>query len=225
MPGPVRGRADPLTREDIARAALRAFARDGVNGITMRKLGGELKVHYSTLYRLVNGKRGLMCLALDEVLATVPRPAPGTPWRQCVVSVFTSPRGALAAHPGAAAPLLDHPMPGAHGLSLAERALALLGGGGLDARRAAWAYSTLTQFTAAVCQERAWRSVADRFGGGPRDPRARVLLASTPRVDAVGSRWYAKEDLDARFEYGLNRLLDGISAARTASPTGQGAPE
>lgn len=207
-------RAGTLNRDEIADAALRLFAEEGLAGLSMRRLGNELGVHYSTLYWHVTDKRELLRLVLDAVLAGVSipeEPAGGQPanWRGELAELFTSLRAALAAHPGAATLLIDL-VPGSHGLAVTERALHLLRGTGMNEQQAIWAYVALKQYTAASAQ-RDIATTTDRMAVATEE-LGQLPADRYPNVLAVGARLFGADDEEG-FRFGLRCLLDGIAAA------------
>ena len=207
--GSRRVRTSALTRGEIAAAALRMFAEEGLTGLSMRRLGSELGVHYSTLYWHISDKRELLRLVLDAVLADVPAPSPGAAWQTSLAELFSGLRTALRRHPGAAVLVLELGMPGPNATAFARGARDLLAGVGLDERRAEWAYRTLMQYTAASVQEESaspWSGV-DRLAGV--DDRA-MRLAAVP-APREPDRAAAAADAEAQFGYGLDCLLRGIS--------------
>lgn len=206
--GSRRVRTSALTRGEIAAAALRMFAEDGLAGLSMRRLGSELGVHYSTLYWHISDKRELLRLVLDAVLADVPAPGPDATWQASLAELFSGLRTALRGHPGAAVLVLELGMPGPNATAFAQGAQDLLVGAGLDERRARWAYRTLMQYTAASVQEEAgspWSEV-DRLAGA--DDPAHLPPVPAPRQPDRGAD---PADADAQFAFGLDCLLRGIA--------------
>ncbi|MFM9370920.1 TetR/AcrR family transcriptional regulator [Streptomyces sp. Da 82-17] len=55
-----RGRYGRLSRDRVLASALEVVDRDGLSGLSMRKLGAELGVEAMALYRYANGKDGLL---------------------------------------------------------------------------------------------------------------------------------------------------------------------
>jgi AcrR family transcriptional regulator len=75
-----RGRYGRLTKERVLASALEIVDRDGLSGLSMRKLGAELGVEAMALYRYASGKDALLdglvegfCLELEADLAAEPR--------------------------------------------------------------------------------------------------------------------------------------------------------
>jgi AcrR family transcriptional regulator len=91
-----------LNREGIARAALELIDRDGLAGLSMRRLAATLHVGATNLYPYVPGReellRDVIALLLSEVDLSE---RPGLGWEECVVSVGASLRGMAMRHPHA----------------------------------------------------------------------------------------------------------------------------
>lgn len=90
-----RGRYGRLSRERVLATALEVVDRDGLSGLSMRKLGAELGVEAMALYRYADGKDALLdglveafCLELEQTLEqaapdSADRPGTGTEgWRR-----------------------------------------------------------------------------------------------------------------------------------------------
>lgn len=94
-----RKRTQPLTREEILDAALRIVDSDGLDALTMRRLGSDLGVDPMMIYRHVPNKEALLDLTVERMrskmaLADLPeQPA------QMLEAIFAEYRRVLAAHP------------------------------------------------------------------------------------------------------------------------------
>lgn len=207
--GSRRVRTSALTRGEIAEAALRMFAEDGLAGLSMRRLGSELGVHYSTLYWHISDKRELLRLVLDAVLADVPAPNPDLHWQVGLAELFSDLRTTLRAHPGAAVLVLELGLPGPNATAFARCVRNLLAGVGLDELRTEWAHRALMQYTAASVQEQAASTWTDVDRLAAVDATVREPVVPAPRgLDRAASG----TDPDAQFRYGLTCLLHGIAA-------------
>ena len=69
--------ATPLTRERVLPAAVDLADRDGLEGLSMRKLGQELGVEAMALYRHVRDKDDLLDGIVEVVVGQIERPQPG----------------------------------------------------------------------------------------------------------------------------------------------------
>ena len=70
----------PLSRERILRAALELADANGIESLTMRKLGRTLGFEAMSLYNYVANKDDLLDGILDLVLAESEPPAPEGEW-------------------------------------------------------------------------------------------------------------------------------------------------
>jgi AcrR family transcriptional regulator len=89
-----------LSRESIVREAIAMLDGDGVDALSMRKLGARLNAGATSLYRHVTTKDELMELALDEVAGEIAVPsADGTDWRADITAAAQSIRTTALRHP------------------------------------------------------------------------------------------------------------------------------
>lgn len=83
-----------LSRERVAEAALRLIDRDGLERLSMRRLGAELGVDAMMVYRFFANKAAV----LDGVMGTIwagvriPEPESGTDWRDQLVATMHASR-------------------------------------------------------------------------------------------------------------------------------------
>ncbi|WP_046471757.1 TetR/AcrR family transcriptional regulator, partial [Allosalinactinospora lopnorensis] len=95
-----RPRTPILTREGIRAAALALIDRDGLEGLSMRKLAQELDVQAASLYSHYKTKDELLGAIADEVTAGVDVSGFETgDWRHGITVWARSYRAALTAHP------------------------------------------------------------------------------------------------------------------------------
>lgn len=95
-----------LTRDHVVAAALELVARDGLAGLSMRKLADELGISSMNAYYHVSSKRALLDLVGDAVLGQVPDPPADLPWEEQVRAFFEHGREVLLRYPGVANHLL-----------------------------------------------------------------------------------------------------------------------
>ena len=103
---PAAGRSQPrtpLTREAIVEAALRVLEREGMDGVSMRKVGEELDTGAASLYWHVRGKDELLQLVFEEVTrdVTLPPADPGR-WQDQLRDLMREMRATMHRHPGVA---------------------------------------------------------------------------------------------------------------------------
>jgi AcrR family transcriptional regulator len=97
-----------LTRERIRTAALAMIDRDGLDGLSMRRLAAELGVRAASLYGYLATKDELLRDLADDVLIGIDTSGFATDdWQQGLTVWARSYRDALAAHPNLV-PYLAH---------------------------------------------------------------------------------------------------------------------
>lgn len=129
-----KGRYGRLSRERVLLAALEVVDRDGLSGLSMRKLGAELDVEAMALYRYAPSKDALLdglvevfCLQVDRELEQGPADpdgaagAAGPPdWRTCLHRIARATLSVALRHPHVvpllatrllATPLARRPLP------------------------------------------------------------------------------------------------------------------
>jgi len=95
-----------LTRDHVVEAALSLVLRDGLDGLSMRKLADELDISSMNAYYHVPNKRALLDLVADSVLGQVPSPPVDLVWDEQVRNFFEGGRTVLLRYPGVANHLL-----------------------------------------------------------------------------------------------------------------------
>nr|WP_274613931.1 TetR/AcrR family transcriptional regulator C-terminal domain-containing protein [Streptomonospora nanhaiensis] len=166
----------------------------------------------------------------------VPDPADGAPWRDAVAACARDLRAAALRHPWVVA------VHGQAGLSqlgpnlarFSEGVLAVLEAAGFDLVEADRAMSVLLPAVIGmVSSEAAWLSAVRRGGADERDAAERLwavtqeAMRDHPRLLAVYAAQRGTEPravMDAYFDYGLDRLLDGLAARLPAGGAGGAAP-
>ncbi|MEO7349221.1 MAG: TetR/AcrR family transcriptional regulator [Terrimesophilobacter sp.] len=71
-----------LDRHKILEAARTIFQQDGLSALTLRRLGRELSVDATAMYRHFRNKGVLLTALIDELFVGVPEPDPDQSWRQ-----------------------------------------------------------------------------------------------------------------------------------------------
>ena len=203
--GPVKA---PLSRDAIVTEALALLTREGLEGMSLRKVAAALNTGPASLYAYVENLQELNALVLDRALGRVKtEAAPGRDWRRRLAAVLESYLRVLARSPGLAPLAMSTLAAGPNALRILETLLGLLEEGGVDRATAAWAVDLLTLYVTAVAAEQSHRQGDPDFLG----PIARVIGAVSarehPRIHA------AREDLLAgpgRVTWAFEVLLKGI---------------
>lgn len=227
---PRPGREQPaLSRDQIVAEALRLLDSDGIDALSMRKLGTRLGAGATSLYRHVANKDELIELAIDEIYGEIEVPASADPaaWRADAVHCAQSLRGTMLRHPWIASVLGEMGMSylGPNAMRLAEAMLTLFTRAGLPAAEADQAASTLVAYvTGMATSEAAYLNVLARSGQNEQDyvdslwPTAEQAAESYPHLREGYAGQRGKDPHAARdtnFQYGLDRVLDGLETRIT----------
>src|SRR3954454_15878579 len=90
----------------MLRAALELIDREGLEALSMRKLGAELGVEGMALYRHVAGKQALLAGVVELLLEKLEVPAAGAKtWDEAWLALARSYRRLAHDHPGGFRPL------------------------------------------------------------------------------------------------------------------------
>jgi AcrR family transcriptional regulator len=218
-----RRRRQRLTRDAITDAALALVDAKGLGALSMRNLAERLGVQASALYGHVSGKQELIQLMLDRIALEIelPEPDPGH-WEEQVKEFARAARRALGSHRDLAGASLANIPTGPNMLRLMDRLLALLSASGLPRQAVAYAADLLPQFvTAAVYEESLFLQRLEREPAYFDQIEAYFRAAPADRfpalADLVAELTAPDEGPDARFEFGLEVLVQGLAtiAART----------
>ena len=206
--------ADPasrrgLSRERIIEAALALFDHGGPRALSMRALADELGVGTMTLYGYFRSKDELLDAIVDSGAERVAAARADGGWKeQLRALVLEMHRGHLA-HPAIVELRLERPLLSAGALTITERGVAILRDAGFSKRDAARAYRLLFVYTFGFSAfgpgpARGGESEAARAALAALDPRRYPALTDAAE-EAVASMADA-----TLFEFGLDRLLDGL---------------
>lgn len=88
-----------LSRDRILDAALRLVDRDGLDGLSMRKLAGELGVDPMSIYHHIPNKDALLRALVERVFTAMPAPPRQGDWKRRVRRWAHGYRAVAAAHP------------------------------------------------------------------------------------------------------------------------------
>ncbi|MET8978238.1 TetR/AcrR family transcriptional regulator C-terminal domain-containing protein [Streptomyces sp. NPDC004539] len=209
-----------LSRGAIVREAVAMLDAEGVEALSMRKLGARLNAGATSLYRHVATKEELMELAADEVFGEISVPADGE-WRTAVTGAAFSFRATTLRHPWLASVLGQAGLAylGPNLMSRTESLAALFVRAGFpDPGNAISAL--LSYVTGMSATEAAWLSTVARSGDTETEFVARLMpaaeqaaagythLADGHRAQEGQSPAEARE---SKFRYGLDVVLDGLA--------------
>lgn len=135
-----------MSRERILRAAVDFADRQGIQALSMRKLGQELGVDAMLLYRHVANKEDLLDGMVDLVFGEIGLPPTGVDWKSAMRQRAVATRAVLSRHPWAIGLMESRRRPGPSTLRHHDAVLGSLRGGGFSLQVAAHAYSLLDSY-------------------------------------------------------------------------------
>lgn len=115
-----------LSKQRVVVEAVRLADREGVDGLSMRRLAGELGAGAMTLYRYVASKDELLDAMVDLVFEEIELPPEETDWQSAMRRRAVSARQVLARHPWAIGLLESRTSPGPANLRHHEAVTACL---------------------------------------------------------------------------------------------------
>ena len=224
--GPTRRGPKPsCSVEEVVAAAIALADAEGLEALSMRRVAETLKLSPMSLYTYVPSKAELVDLMVDHVAEEIAEPAtPPDGWRAKLENLARRRWAMVQRHPWVMDAGLHRPPLGPHLLASFEATLSALDGLGLTdmqlgqltsligdyvrgAARAALEARAAEQSTGMTDDQ--WWSLNQPLLAGVFDP------ARYPTMVRVGEAYKANPglgpDRTAAFEFGLQRVLDGIA--------------
>lgn len=195
-----------LSREAYADAALDYIDAHGVESLSLRRLGGELGVHATAVYRYFRSKDELLEAALAQMFAreSIEVPTSGTP-RERIAGLLTALRRAFRTHPNMALPNLMM-QDEQSSVQFVRTTLELLEEMGLQGRNLVVAYQMLETFTVGT-NAYDW----ERFPEGlEARRRGRRLVGNAAMEDASRSLESMVDVVEQAFAASAEALLDAV---------------
>jgi AcrR family transcriptional regulator len=224
--GPRRG----LTLARIVEAGMHVARTEGVGALSMARIASELGVGTMSLYRYVASKDELLTTMVDAGLGAPPPPTEGEDWRAGLTRWAVGVRTAYQANPWALRVPISGPPLGPNNVAWLDNALASLANTPLSEQEKLSCVLLVSGFvrndvTLAI-------DFAQASGGEPHMPGYGQLLARLISPEAMPSLHRAitsgslddPDDPDAKFTFGLARILDGIEALMAARAPATRAP-
>jgi AcrR family transcriptional regulator len=216
------GRRARLTRQEIVDAGVRIADADGLPLVTMRRVAESLGVSTMALYRHVPDKGDLTLRMTDSVFAGIRLPEiPVAAWRRRLDAAAHLIWAVFGGHPWAAEVIsLSRPQLIPNVLPLAEWSLSTLRAMGFGTHDMVCTHINLFAHVRGMALARLAEAQAEKDTGMTADDwmrhRGGGLRQWAETAGHPGLGHVVREpfdfDLDTIFEYGLQRLLDGIDA-------------
>jgi TetR/AcrR family transcriptional regulator, tetracycline repressor protein len=207
-----------LTRDDIVSTALRLLDAHGLDGLSLRRLAGELGISAPTLYWHIRDKRELLDLVAERIItsyraalpASPPDPA-ADPWDR-LADAFRQQYLAILSHRDAARVFAGN-RPTEAMLPVIEQWLGLWVGIGFPPGEALTCIIAVSNYVLGAALE--YEAEAEREALGTDEAAARAGIARPYLLlfQAAESRQHRdRGDRHADFEHGLKLLMTGLKA-------------
>lgn len=200
-------RREPLNKERVLDAAVRFVDREGLEALSMRKLGAELGVEAMSLYNHVPNKDALLDGIVEVLLGTLQVPSEATDWETRVREAYRAFRQLAHAHPNIFPLLVDRPPDTMDGIWLVEEFMKTLREAGFAPETALHAFRTLSSYAVgyAVSEIRGFAMEP----AGTRPGAQTLSPENFPYIAELRSH-LGHVDRDTEFEFGLDLILSGL---------------
>jgi len=197
----------PLSRRRILEAAVRFVDREGLEALSMRKLGSELGVEAMSLYNHVPNKGALLDGMVEVLLGELEVPPEDEGWERRVREAYRAFRRLAHEHPNVFPLLITRPPDTMDGVSLVEEFLKTLRGAGFEPETALYAFRTLSSYASGYAM-----AEIRGFAMEPAGTRLGAVALSEddfPHIHELDAS-LREVDHDAEFEFGLDLILTGL---------------
>jgi DNA-binding transcriptional regulator YhcF (GntR family) len=225
-PRSVRSGAGTATRERIIETAIAIADAEGLAAVSLRRIAVELDVATMTLYRGIAGKDDLLVGMMDTLMGAEAWPAtPPRGWRAQLEYIAHRQWREYQSHPWLAQIVsLTRPQLAPNAMRHTEWVLRAIDGHGLDSTTRLYIVLTLFGHVRGAATGLESEQQAQRDTGIDMEEWMRVHDARFASVIQSGRFPYLAKldnnpdvdlDLTALFEFGLTRLLDGLTVLIT----------
>ena len=211
----------PLSKDRVLRASVDLADREGMEALSMRRLGQELGVEAMSLYNHVRNKEELLNGMVDIVFSEIDLPSGEDGWKTAMRQRGISIRRVLSRHRWAIGLMESRTSPGPATLRHHDAVIGCLRDAGFPVELAAHAYSVLDSYIYGFAlQERGlpFNTPAESSA------LAHAMLARFPADDYPHlAEFTLKHVLQAGYDYGneygfgLDLILDGLEGAYKAA--------
>ncbi len=203
----VTERRRPLDRRTILEAAVRYVDSEGLEALSMRKLGAELGVEAMSLYNHVPNKGALLDGMVEVLLGELEIPHEDECWVRRVREAFRAFRRLAHQHPSVLPLLVVRPPDTTDGVWFVEQFLKTLKGAGFYPETALYAFRVISSYASGY-------AMAEIRGFAMEPAGARLGTLTLPQdefshIHELDAR-LEEVDHEAEFEFGLGLILAGF---------------
>jgi AcrR family transcriptional regulator len=201
----------PLSLDGIVSTALHILEREGLSGLSLRRVAAALDTGAASLYVYVANLEELRALMLDRALEPVQLSGSRRlSWRDRLKTFLRAYFSVLYARRGLAQIALSTIAAGPSSLRIWETLLSLLQEGGVDDVKAAWGVDLLILYVTAIAAEQSQRRESDRSLVRVREALSGASPDQFPRVFALKEALLSGDGA-SRSDWALDVIIDGIA--------------
>ena len=201
----------PLSKDRVLQAAVNLADRDGLDALTMRRLGAELGVEAMSLYKHVANKEEILDGILELVVGEIEIPEEGSGWKEAMRARARSARNVLGRHSWAVGLMEGRQSTGPAVMQYVNAILGNLRAGGFPIESAGYAFTMLDSYvyghviqetsTPVGTAEEMTEPLLEEIAG---DDYPHLVEIAEEHVQGPGFTF------DDAFEFGLDLILDGL---------------
>ncbi len=210
-------RRAPLSRDQVLQAAVALADQNGIEALSMRKLGQVLGVEAMSLYNHVTSKSDLLDGMIDAVFSEIGLPAGDAGWKPAMRQRAISARAALARHQWAIGLMESRTSPGPATLRHHDAVLGCLRKAGFSLEMTGHAYSLLDSYIYGFALQEASLpfNTAEETAEVAREIAGQLPAEQYPHLTelAIGHVLRPGYDYGDEFEIGLDLILDALERA------------
>jgi AcrR family transcriptional regulator len=212
-------RRAPLTKERVLRAAVDLADREGIESLSMRRLGQELGVDAMALYRHVRNKDEILDGIADVIVGEISLPDSIGDWKGALHAQVMAARQVMLRHPWAPKVIEERPTVSPTMLGYIESVLAKFADGGFSIDMAHHAIHVLGSRILGFNQD-LFEDSADAAPSPEAATAVARAMAAYPHVTELAQSvshdgLLGACDDDFEFAFGLDLILDGLERRRT----------
>ena len=213
----------PLNRERVLAAAVELADREGIDALSMRRLGQELSVEAMALYNHVANKDDLLNGMVDAVVGEIDlTDEVGADWKTAARERILSARRVMRLHPWASAVIASRTEASQVVMRYMDRMGGIMLGGGFSVDLMHHAFHTLGSRVLGFTQELFDDSSANSMTPEVQELMIRQMSREFPNITAVMAQVAHDEesvvgsgcDDQFEFEFAVDVILDGLEALR-----------
>ena len=208
-----------LTKQRVVVEAMRMADREGVDGLSMRRLAGALGAGAMSLYHYVTNKEELLDAMVDVVFGEIELPATDVDWQPAMRRRSLSARAVLRRHQWAIGLMESRTSPGPANLRHHEAVLACLRGAGFTVTMATHANWLIDSYVYGFALQEA--RLPFETGGPLADMAPAVYLPQIQVADFPHLHEAATDlvtggfDTAEEFVFGLDLVLTALEPLRS----------